>query len=107
MCKRVNVPILGIIENMSYFIAPDTGNRYEIFGHGGGEQLATELNTKFLGGIPIDPRIREGGDTGRPITFDRKDSQESKIIYEISRELRSQVAKNNNSDKSSVEIIID
>jgi ATP-binding protein involved in chromosome partitioning len=107
MFKRVNVPILGIIENMSYFIAPDTGNRYEIFGHGGGEQLATELNTKFLGGIPIDPRIREGGDTGRPITFDRKDSQESKIIYEISRELSSQVAKNNNSDKSSVEIIID
>ncbi len=107
MFRRVNVPIMGIVENMSYFIAPDTGNRYEIFGNGGGEKLAAELETKFLGGIPIDPRIREGGDAGKPITFDRKDSRESQIIYEISRQLAAQVSISNHSDKSSVEIIVD
>ena len=107
MFRRVNVPILGIVENMSYFIAPDTGNRYEIFGNGGGEKLAAELDTKYLGGIPIDPRIREGGDMGKPITFDRKDSKESQIIYQISRELAAQISINNHSDQSSVEIIMD
>ena len=58
MFERVNVPVLGVVENMSYFIAPDTGNKYDIFGSGGGEKICNELNTTFLGGIPIDPRIR-------------------------------------------------
>jgi ATP-binding protein involved in chromosome partitioning len=100
MFQRVNVPVFGIVENMSYFIAPDTGNRYEIFGHGGGENLAHELNIEFLGGIPIDPRIREGGDSGKPIVFDRKDSTESQIIFEICRKLAAQISINNLSSNS-------
>ena len=70
MFNMVNVPVLCIFENMSYFIAPYTGNRYDIFGSGGGESLSKELETFFLGGIPIDPRIREGGDNGSPVALD-------------------------------------
>lgn len=83
MFSRVNVPVLGVIENMSYFIAHDTGNKYDIFGSGGGEKLATENNTRFFGGIPIDPRIRVGGDSGTPIVYQIPDSVESKIINDI------------------------
>ncbi|MBN1300929.1 MAG: Mrp/NBP35 family ATP-binding protein [Melioribacteraceae bacterium] len=100
MFHRVNVPVCGIIENMSYFIAPDTGNRYEIFGHGGGEQLASKLDTEFLGGIPIDPRIREGGDTGRPIVISHPESEESKIITGITETLLSSLEKLKNSNSS-------
>ena len=60
MLRRMNVPLLGLIENMSYFIAPDTGNRYDIFGSGGAEQAATSLGLPFLGAIPIVMSIREG-----------------------------------------------
>ena len=91
MFSRVNVPVFGIIENMSYFIAPDTGKKYDIFGLGGGEKLAKELDVPFLGGIPIDPRIRIGGDKGKPIVYDLPDSENSKLIIEISRNLAAQV----------------
>ena len=75
MFERVNVPILGVVENMSYFIAPDTGNKYDIFGSGGGQKICEELNVTLLGGIPIDPRIREGGDSGVPMVFGIPDSK--------------------------------
>ena len=87
MFDKVNVPVYGIIENMSYFIAPDTGNRYDIFGKDGGKNLASKLNTAFLGGIPIDPRICEGGDKGRPIVYDRPETEESKIIINVAQRL--------------------
>lgn len=105
MFERVNVPVFGIIENMSYFIAPDTGNKYDIFGSGGGEKLAVELNSKLLGQIPIDPRIREGGDNGKPIVEALPDSENSKIILEIARNLAAQISIKNVNDKlSEVEI---
>ena len=81
MFERVNVPVLGVVENMSYFIAPDTKKRYDIFGTGGGERVSKELNVPFLGGIPINPQIREGGDKGIPIVFDIPDSNEAKYYY--------------------------
>ncbi|MEO6062369.1 MAG: Mrp/NBP35 family ATP-binding protein [Thermoflexales bacterium] len=65
--KSMSVPVLGVIENMSYFIAPDTGRRYDIFGHGGGQRMAGALGVPFLGEVPIDQAIREGGDHGLPI----------------------------------------
>ncbi len=68
MFRKVNVPILGIVENMSYFIAPDTGNRYDIFGHGGAQQEAGRIGVPFLGEIPLDMQIRENSDSGRPVT---------------------------------------
>lgn len=67
MFEKLDVPVFGMIENMSYFIAPDTGARYDIFGHGGARQAADELGIDFLGEIPIEPRIREGSDRGVPL----------------------------------------
>ena len=105
MFERVNVPVFGIIENMSYFIAPDTGNKYDIFGTGGGEKLAAELNTKLLGAIPIDPRIREGGDSGKPIVQALPDSENSRVIGDIARNLAAQISiKNVNDSLNEVEI---
>ena len=105
MFERVNVPVFGIIENMSYFIAPDTGNKYDIFGSGGGEKLATELNSKLLGHIPIDPRIREGGDSGKPIVAELPDSENAKVIIDIARNLAAQISIKNATEKlSDVEI---
>jgi ATP-binding protein involved in chromosome partitioning len=66
MFQAVRVPILGLVENMSYFVADD-GKRYEIFGQGGGERIAREMGIPFLGAIPIDPRIAEASDRGVPI----------------------------------------
>jgi len=107
MFERVNVPVMGIIENMSYFIAPDTGNRYDIFGSGGGEKTADELQISFLGGIPIDQRIREGGDNGKPIVSGMPDSENSEIILNISRNLTDQVNKRNSVSPDKVEIILE
>ncbi len=103
MFRKVNVPVLGVIENMSYFVAPDTGNRYDIFGVGGGEKLAGELETKFLGGIPIDISIREGGDSGKPFVIQNPDSEYAQKFIEIGKNLAEQV-KIKNAAASKIEI---
>ena len=74
MFEKLDVPVFGMIENMSYFIAPDTGKRYDIFGHGGARDAAEELGIDFLGEIPIEPRIREGSDQGVPLVIGEGDS---------------------------------
>jgi ATP-binding protein involved in chromosome partitioning len=106
MFERVNVPILGVVENMSYFIAPDTGNKYDIFGSGGGEKICKELNTTLLGGIPIDPRIRQGGDNGVPMVFGIPDANETKILMDISRKLTEQVNIRNSNASEKIEILL-
>jgi len=108
MFSRVNVPIIGVVENMSFFIAPDTGNKYEIFGSGGGKKLASENSTKFLGGIPIDQQIRIGGDTGIPIVYDMPDSEHARIITEIARNFSAQISIQNLTVNSSpsIEILV-
>jgi len=73
MFRQVRVPILGIVENMSYFVGDD-GKRYDIFRHGGGQKLAAEAGVPFLGEIPIDPRVVECGDSGDPIVHKLPDS---------------------------------
>jgi ATP-binding protein involved in chromosome partitioning len=67
MFQKVNVPVLGIIENMSYYVCPSCGHREEIFKHGGGRRTAEALQVPFLGEIPLDPKVVAGGDSGRPI----------------------------------------
>ncbi len=67
MLRRLNVPLLGLVENMSYFIAPDTGTRYDIFGTGGAEAAAEKLGMPFLGAVPLVMSIRETSDTGQPV----------------------------------------
>ncbi|GAB4296351.1 MAG: Mrp/NBP35 family ATP-binding protein [Ignavibacteriaceae bacterium] len=104
MFNRVNVPVLGLIENMSYFIAPDTGKKYDIFGTGGGSKVARELNVPFLGGIPIEPRIRIGGDNGVPVIYEMPDSDQSDIIIRIANNLIEQVNLRNRNGKQKVKI---
>ena len=70
MFQKLNVPILGIVENMSYYVCPKCGNREEIFGHGGAREAAKKLNFAFLGEIPLDLSIREQSDSGKPVALD-------------------------------------
>jgi ATP-binding protein involved in chromosome partitioning len=84
MFQSVEVPVLGIIENMSYFTPPDSPDRkYYIFGRGGGQRTADQLGVSFLGEIPIDPRIVEGGDAGVPIVVQVADSEAAKVFREL------------------------
>jgi ATP-binding protein involved in chromosome partitioning len=83
MFQKVNVPLLGIIENMSYFVCGHCGERTEIFSHGGGERAAEKLGVPFLGRIPIDPAIRAGGDTGLPIVVADPNSPQAKAFMDI------------------------
>ena len=69
MFKQVRVPILGIVENMSYLIAPQSKERIDVFGEGGGKQTAEAMSVPFLGELPLDPNIRRGGDGGRPVAL--------------------------------------
>lgn len=87
MFQKVNVPLLGIIENMSYFVCGHCNHRTEIFSHGGGERAAEKLGVPFLGSIPIDPAIREGGDTGHPIVDADPDSPQAKAIRKIAEKI--------------------
>lgn len=92
MFHRVEVPILGLVENMAYFICPDNGKKYNIFGSGGGERLAQEAEIPFLGRVPIDPRIVVGGDTGNPIVLTSPDCDASKAFQEIAESVAQQVS---------------
>jgi ATP-binding protein involved in chromosome partitioning len=84
MFEKVNVPVLGIVENMSYFTPPDLPDRrYYLFGQGGGRRVAGELGVDFLGEVPIDPRVVDGGDRGRPIVLDAPDSPAARAFREI------------------------
>jgi ATP-binding protein involved in chromosome partitioning len=83
MFKKVDVPLLGIVENMSYFIAPDTGKRYDILGHGGARREAERLGVAFLGEVPLEMQIRETSDSGEPVVVSRPDSPEAKIYRAI------------------------
>ena len=92
MFEQVNVPVLGVIENMSYFIAPDTGNRYEIFGRGGGQKLCAEYNLNFLGEVPMGMEVREGGDKGIPVVVSFPESPQSAAFRHVAEEVARQVS---------------
>lgn len=92
MFETVNVPVLGVIENMSYFIAPDTGNRYEIFGKGGGQKLCDEYGLNLLGEVPLGIEVREGGDIGVPVVVSHPDSPQSAAFRHAASEVARQVS---------------
>jgi ATP-binding protein involved in chromosome partitioning len=91
MFEKVNVPILGIIENMSTFICPHCGKGTDVFSHGGGERMSRELGVPFLGAIPLDAEIVTGGDTGHPILLSQPDSVAARAYVAIAAELDSQL----------------
>ena len=92
MFETVAIPILGIVENMSYFIAPDTGNRYDIFGQGGGERLANMYGVPFLGSIPLAISVREGGDKGVPVVVSEPESAQALAFKHVAEEVARQVS---------------
>ncbi len=93
MFQKVNVPILGIIENMSYFLCPSDGQKYHLFGQGGGEHEAKRLNVPLLGQVPIEMNVREAGDEGHPIALeDTSRSTASQVFHSIAAQLKTHLA---------------
>ena len=83
MFRRVDVPVLGIVENMSYFVAPDTGKRYDIFGNGGAEREAERLGVPFLGAVPLTMEVRETSDAGTPVVATAPDGPQAQVYREM------------------------
>jgi ATP-binding protein involved in chromosome partitioning len=92
MFRQVRVPVLGIVENMSYFMGAD-GQRYEIFRHGGGKKLAQEADVPFLGDIPIDPKVAECGDQGDPLVHKYPDSAIAKSYLSLATTVTQELSK--------------
>lgn len=88
MFRRVDVPVLGIVENMSYFLCPKCGERSDIFSHGGARHEADRWNVQFLGEVPLELQIREASDAGKPIVATQPDSPHAKIYKEIAARVR-------------------
>ena len=91
MFKKVDVPLLGIVENMSYFVAPDTGTRYDIFGHGGARKEAERLGVPFLGEVPLEMAIRETSDAGTPVVVSEPDGPHAKVYRDIAAKVIEQL----------------
>jgi ATP-binding protein involved in chromosome partitioning len=92
MYRKLNIPPLGIIENMSYFTCPSCGHEADIFGHGGGERMAADLGIPFVGRIPIYQPIREGGDTGVPLMISEPDSPAARAFMAAAERTAAQVS---------------
>ena len=91
MFEELNVPILGVVENMSYLELPD-GTRMDVFGSGGGENMARTANVPFLGSIPMDPVVRVGGDTGAPVVISRPESAAAKALCSLAEDLAARLS---------------
>lgn len=92
MFRTLKVPILGIIENMSYLLCPHCEQSVELFGHGGGRKASQRLEVPFLGEIPLDPELRRGGDVGRPILIEKPDSPVAAIFRQVAGNLAGRVS---------------
>lgn len=92
MFEKLNVPVFGIVENMSYFVCPCCGERAEIFGHGGAEAAAEETGLDFLGAIPLETKVRAGGDSGRPIVDSDPDSPAARALTGIAERVAAKVS---------------
>jgi ATP-binding protein involved in chromosome partitioning len=88
MFGKTNVPVLGIVENMSFFVCPGDGKRYDIFGTGGGSREAAKLQVPLLGEVPIEPLVREAGDTGRPAVAAHPGSAAAGVFKGIAEKIR-------------------
>lgn len=92
MFRQLNIPVLGVVENMSYFVCGHCQERTEIFGNGGGRQIAEEMQIPFLGEVPIDTRVRSGGDEGAPIVSAAPDAPAAKAFIAVASQVAAQVS---------------
>ena len=92
MFRQLNIPILGVVENMSYFVCGHCDGRTEIFGHGGGARMAEDLGIPFLGEVPIDTRVRSGGDEGRPIMIAAPEAPAAQAFAAVAGKVAAQIS---------------
>ena len=92
MFRQLNIPVIGVIENMSTFVCPHCSEATEIFGSGGGSQMSRDLDIPFLGDVPIDTRVRSGGDEGRPIVSAAPDAPAAKAFISLSGKVAAQIS---------------
>lgn len=96
MFRKVNVPILGLVENMSHFVCPNDGNVYHIFGKGGGEREAKRIGVPLLGHIPLEIRVRESGDEGRPVALEDPATQpSSEVFHRVAEQVAAMLSRKN------------
>jgi ATP-binding protein involved in chromosome partitioning len=92
MFRQLNIPVLGVIENMSTFACPHCGERTDIFGHGGGQKMAADMGIPLLGEVPIDTRVRSGGDEGQPIVAAAPESPAGAAFIEVAGKVAAQIS---------------
>jgi len=92
MYRKLNVPTLGIVENMSHFVCPSCDHESDLFGKGGGESAATDMGVPFLGRIPVYQPIREGGDSGNPIVLSEPDSAAARAFFDVAERTAAQIS---------------
>jgi ATP-binding protein involved in chromosome partitioning len=95
MFRQLNIPVLGVIENMSYFVCGHCGEKTDIFGTGGGRKMAEDLQIPFLGEVPIDTRVRSGGDEGRPIVAAAPDAPAAQAFSAVAGKVAAQISVQN------------
>ncbi len=103
MFQQVKVELLGIVENMSYLVVPETGQKVDIFGQGGGRRTAEAMDVPFLGELPLNPQVRIGGDSGRPVALLGEEDPSSAPFYEMARALMARCGGKRNAPTFSVE----
>ncbi|UCC89030.1 MAG: Mrp/NBP35 family ATP-binding protein [Anaerolineales bacterium] len=107
MFAHLEVPVLGVIENMSYFVCGHCGERTDIFSHGGGRVVARRMNVPFLGDVPIDPVVRAGGDSGEPVVISEPESPAAIAISEIATKVAAAISVQNMSSPLPIEFKAD
>jgi ATP-binding protein involved in chromosome partitioning len=107
MFKRVNVPVLGVVENMSYFLCPSCGTRSDIFGHGGAHKEAERLGVPFLGEVPLHMAIREKSDSGLPVVATEPDSQHTLIYRAIASKVFDQLRSGAHGGRAAPKIVVE
>jgi ATP-binding protein involved in chromosome partitioning len=107
MFQKVDVPVLGIIENMSYFLCPHCGERSDIFSHGGARREAERLGTEFLGEVPLDIAIRETSDDGHPITVSQPDSSYAQTFRAIAARVWAKVSGETPARRAAPRIVVE
>jgi ATP-binding protein involved in chromosome partitioning len=107
MFKRVNVPVLGVVENMSYFLGPECGTRSDIFAHGGARHEAERLGVPFLGEVPLHMTIREKSDAGLPVVATEPDGPHAKIYRDIAAKVLAQIKGGAGAGRSAPKIVIE
>ncbi len=104
--RKVEVPVLGIIENMSLFVCPNCGHETHIFSHGGARLEAEKLGVEFLGEVPLDIEIRETSDSGRPIVVSRPDSPHAKTFVAMAERIRDKVTAQDGTRRQAPKIVM-